>query len=60
MLFAKYYFDADSSEKLSAVETRVKPYVLFSILDFEHLLSESENIKYLEKNFQAAKKDLGF
>jgi uncharacterized protein (TIGR02172 family) len=59
-VFAKYYFDADTPEKLAAVDARVKPYVLFPILDFEHLLSESENIKYLEKNFQAAKKDLGF
>ena len=57
--FAKYYFGADSPEILSLVDARVKPYVLFPILDFEHLLAESENLKYLEMNFQVAKKDLG-
>ena len=57
--FAKYYFGADSPEILSLVDARVKPYVLFPILDFEHLMAESENLKYLEMNFQVAKKDLG-
>lgn len=59
-IFAKYYFGADTPEKLAAVDAQVKPYVLFPILDFEHLLAESENLKYLEMNFQVAKKNLGF
>ena len=58
-VFAKYYFGADSPEKLSSVDARVKPYVLFPILDYEHMMAESENLKYLEMNFQVAKKDLG-
>lgn len=58
-VFARYYFGADTPEKLAAVDARVKPYVLFPILDFEHLLAENENLKYLEMNFLVAKKDLG-
>ena len=59
-VFAKFYFGADTLEKLATVDAQVKPYVLFPILDFEHLLAESENLKYLEMNFQVAKIDLGF
>lgn len=58
-VFAKYYFGADTPEKLASVDARVKPYVLFPILDYEHMMAESENLKYLEMNFQVAKKDLG-
>ena len=58
-VFAKYYFGADTPEKLAAVDARVKPYVLFPILDFEHLMAEDANLKYLEMNFQVARKDLG-
>ena len=58
-VFAKYYFGADTPEKLAEVDARVKPYVLFPILDFEHLMAENENLKYLEMNFQVARKDLG-
>ena len=58
-VFAKYYFGADTPGKLAEVDARVKPYVLFPILDFEHLMAENENLKYLEMNFQVARKDLG-
>ncbi len=58
-VFAKYYFGADTPEKMAEVDARVKPYVLFPILDFEHLMAENENLKYLEMNFQVARKDLG-
>ncbi len=58
-VFAKHYFGADTPEKLTAVDARVKPYVLFPILDFEHLMAEDANLKYLEMNFQVARKDLG-
>jgi len=57
-VFAKFYFGADTPEKLATVDAQVKPYVLFPILDFEHLMAEDANLKYLEMNFQVAKKDL--
>ena len=59
-VFAKFYFGADTPKNLATVDVQVKPYVLFPILDFEHLLAESKNLKYLEMNFQVTKKDLGF
>ena len=58
-VFAKFYFGADTPEKLATVDAQVKPYVLFPILDFEHLMAEDANLKYLEMNFQVAKRDLG-
>lgn len=56
--FAKYYFGAETEDALAAVDSRIKPYALFTVLNFEHLMTEDANLDNLKKVLQLVLNDV--
>ena len=59
--FLKFYYKTEDPKELEALDMKVKPYVIFSVLNIEHIMAEDvERLPYLEKNYKKAITDLGF
>lgn len=56
--FVTYYFGVETDAEIAAVDCRVKPYALFTVLNFEHLMAEDGNIENLQKVLQLVLKDV--
>lgn len=59
--FLKFYYQTEDPKELEALDMKVKPYVIFSVLNIEHIMAEDvERLPYLEQNYKKAITDLGF